>query len=37
MAEECADDDDAKAAIGELRKAALHKLKIHDSVAQVRC
>ncbi|CAL9194643.1 bifunctional TH2 protein, mitochondrial isoform X1 [Musa acuminata AAA Group] len=34
MAEECADDDDAKAAISELRKAALHKLKIHDSVAQ---
>ncbi|RWW89305.1 hypothetical protein BHE74_00001759 [Ensete ventricosum] len=34
MAEECSDDDDAKAAINELRKAVLDKLKVHDSVVQ---
>lgn len=36
MAEECSDDDDAKAAINELRKAVLDKLKVYDSVVQVR-
>ncbi|CAL9191385.1 unnamed protein product [Musa hybrid cultivar] len=34
MAEECSDDDDAKAAINELRKAVLDKLKVYDSVVQ---
>ncbi|XAR64888.1 Aminopyrimidine aminohydrolase [Bertholletia excelsa] len=33
-AEECADDDDAKAAIGQLRRAVLEELKMHDSFVQ---
>lgn len=36
MAEECADDDDAKAAITDLRKAVLEELKMHNSFVQVR-
>ena len=36
MAEECADDDDAKAAISKLRKGVLEELKMHDSFVQVR-
>lgn len=35
MAAECADDDDAKDALNELRKDALDELKMHDSVMQV--
>lgn len=35
MAEECADDDDAKAAIFELKKGVLEAIKMHDSVVQV--
>lgn len=35
LAEECADDDDAKLAISELRKAVLEELKLHDSFVQV--
>ncbi|KAK4480299.1 hypothetical protein RD792_013368 [Penstemon davidsonii] len=31
MAEECADDDDAKVGICELRKSVLEELKLHDS------
>ncbi|XP_042474269.1 bifunctional TH2 protein, mitochondrial-like isoform X2 [Zingiber officinale] len=34
MAAECADDDDAKDALNELRKDALDELKMHDSVMQ---
>ncbi|KAK9735617.1 hypothetical protein RND81_04G216100 [Saponaria officinalis] len=34
MAEEFADDDDAKLAITELRKSVLDELKLHDSFAQ---
>ncbi|XP_017698250.2 bifunctional TH2 protein, mitochondrial-like isoform X2 [Phoenix dactylifera] len=34
MAEECADDDDAKAAITDLRKAVLERLKMHNSFVQ---
>lgn len=34
MAEECADDDDAKAAITDLRKAVLEELKMHNSFVQ---
>ncbi|XP_073007991.1 bifunctional TH2 protein, mitochondrial-like isoform X2 [Typha latifolia] len=34
MAEECADDDDAKAAITELRNAILDELKMHSLVVQ---
>lgn len=36
LAEECADDDDAKIGIGELRKDVLEELKMHDSFVQVR-
>ena len=36
LAEECADDDDAKAAISKLRKGVLEELKMHDSFVQVR-
>lgn len=36
MAEECSDDDDAKATIRELRKAVIEELKMHNSVVQVR-
>lgn len=35
LAEECADDDDAKVAITELRKSVLEELKMHDSFVQV--
>lgn len=35
MAEECADDDDAKVGITELRKSVLVELKMHDSFVQV--
>ncbi|KAL9423207.1 hypothetical protein AB3S75_035321 [Citrus x aurantiifolia] len=31
LAEECADDDDAKLSISELRKGVLEELKMHDS------
>nr|CAD1820932.1 unnamed protein product [Ananas comosus var. bracteatus] len=34
MAEECSDDDDAKATIRELRKAVIEELKMHNSVVQ---
>ncbi|XP_077252750.1 bifunctional TH2 protein, mitochondrial-like [Tasmannia lanceolata] len=34
MAEECADDDDAKAAIYDLRKAVLEELRLHDSIVE---
>ncbi|KAL5566842.1 hypothetical protein UlMin_030006 [Ulmus minor] len=34
LAEECADDDDAKPAISDLRNAVLEELKMHDSVVQ---
>ncbi|XP_074576710.1 bifunctional TH2 protein, mitochondrial-like [Curcuma longa] len=34
MAAECADDDDAKDALNELRNDALNELKMHDSVMQ---
>ncbi|KAI3470410.1 hypothetical protein Pfo_027073 [Paulownia fortunei] len=34
MAEECADDDDAKVGICELRKSVLEELKVHDSLVQ---
>uniref|UniRef100_A0A0D6QXY5 Thiaminase-2/PQQC domain-containing protein n=1 Tax=Araucaria cunninghamii TaxID=56994 RepID=A0A0D6QXY5_ARACU len=34
MAEECADDDDDKTTIGDLRKAAEEELKLHDSLAE---
>lgn len=36
MAGECADDDDAKATINELRNAVLDELKMHNSVVQVK-
>lgn len=35
MAEECADDDDAKVGICELRKNVLEELKMHDSFVHV--
>lgn len=35
LAEDCADDDDAKLAISELRKSVLEELKMHDSFVQV--
>lgn len=35
MAEDCADDDDAKAGISELRKSALEELKMHNSIVEV--
>lgn len=34
MAEECADDDDAKAAICNLRRGVLEELKMHNSVVE---
>ncbi|KAF3777167.1 putative aminopyrimidine aminohydrolase [Nymphaea thermarum] len=34
MAEECADDDDAKASICELRDAVVEELKMHNSFAE---
>ncbi|KAG6703200.1 bifunctional TH2 protein, mitochondrial-like [Carya illinoinensis] len=34
LAEECADDDDAKLSISELRKAVLDELKMHGSFVQ---
>ncbi|XVE62697.1 hypothetical protein DITRI_Ditri06bG0140600 [Diplodiscus trichospermus] len=34
LAEDCADDDDAKIAISELRKGVLQELKMHDSFVQ---
>lgn len=34
LAEECADDDDAKAAISQLRKDVLEELKMHDSFVE---
>jgi len=36
LAEECADDDEAKLAISELRKGVLEELKMHNSFVQVR-
>lgn len=35
LAEECADDDDEKDAITQLRKDVLEELKMHDSFALV--
>lgn len=35
MAEDCADDDDAKAGISDLRKSALEELKMHNSIVEV--
>lgn len=35
LAEDCADDDDAKLAISELRKGVLEELKMHNSFVQV--
>ncbi|XP_054788951.1 bifunctional TH2 protein, mitochondrial isoform X1 [Prosopis cineraria] len=34
LAEECADDDDAKVGISELRKSVLEELKMHNSLVQ---
>ncbi|XP_058101366.1 bifunctional TH2 protein, mitochondrial-like isoform X2 [Magnolia sinica] len=34
MAEECADDDDAKMSISELRKAILEEMKMHDAIVE---
>ncbi|XVF42373.1 hypothetical protein PTKIN_Ptkin01aG0356900 [Pterospermum kingtungense] len=34
LAEDCADDDDAKLAISELRNSVLEELKMHDSFVQ---
>lgn len=34
LAEECADDDEAKLAISELRKGVLEELKMHNSFVQ---
>lgn len=34
LAEDCADDDDARLAISELRKSVLDELKMHDSFVQ---
>ncbi|WOL19277.1 putative aminopyrimidine aminohydrolase, mitochondrial [Canna indica] len=34
MAAECADDDDAKVALNELREAVLNELKMHSSIIQ---
>lgn len=36
LAEECADDDDAKLAIFNLRRVVLEELRRHDSFVQVR-
>ncbi|GMP68029.1 hypothetical protein CsSME_00027791 [Camellia sinensis var. sinensis] len=35
LAEERADDDDAKAVISQLRKSVLEELKMHDSFVQL--
>lgn len=35
MAEECADDDDAKVGINELQKSVLEELKMHESSGDV--
>ena len=35
MAEDCADDDDDKASISELQKAAKEELNLHNSLAEV--
>lgn len=35
MAEQCADDDDAKVGINKLRKSVLEELKMHDSSGNV--
>lgn len=35
MAEDCADDDDAKEGISDLRKSALEELKMHNSIVEV--
>ena len=35
MAEDCADEDDAKVVISKLRKSVLDELKMHDSFVQV--
>lgn len=35
LAEECADDDDAKLGICRLRKSVLEELKMHDSFVKV--
>jgi hypothetical protein len=35
MAEDCADDDDDRATIADLRKAILQELNLHSSVLQV--
>lgn len=35
MAENCSDDDDAKAGIRKLRKSVIEELKMHDSFASV--
>lgn len=37
LAEECADDDDARISISNLMKAVLEELKMHDSFVQVQC
>lgn len=36
MAEECADDDDAKEALCRLRRDVLDELKMHNSFVEVR-
>lgn len=36
MAAECADDDDDKLAISNLRKNVMEELKMHDSFVQVK-
>lgn len=36
MAEECADDDDDKDAICELKKGVLEAMRMHDSFVQVK-
>lgn len=35
-AEECADDDDDKLGLSQLRKEILEELKMHDSLVKVR-
>ena len=36
MAEDCADDDDDKSSISELRKATEEELNLHNSLAKVQ-
>lgn len=36
MAEDCADDDDDKSSISELRKATEEELNLHNSLAEVQ-